>query len=266
VGARREDITCEQRMQIAVEVLKSNREHGRVVELARSHKVWRKTIYEIGAKGKELLFEGLNPGQHGPQVGEKLIAVNRDRRVRASVVLTEVGVSQREISFCLGERLDTSPSVGWINGERDRLERAAAVITRAWQPEIGESLAGDEIYAHGQPDLLVVGNESLDIYGLSRHTGQLQDVKARISQLQALGQQLQSWSGRIYQCINSLLRPFLAGRKQTDQGCLELFRFLHNVRPFQRGKRAGFSPAQLVGLDLPDDPLSLLGLKPKVLL
>ncbi len=63
---------------------------------------------------------------------------------------------------------------------------------------------------------------------------------------------------------NSFLRPILDRRKHTDQGCLDLFRFLHNVRPFLRGKRAGCSPAQLAGISLPDDPLSLLGLAPKV--
>jgi hypothetical protein len=74
-----------------------------------------------------------------------------------------------------------------------------------------------------------------------------------------------AWRGSMLaECINSLLRPLLNRRKQTDQGCLELFRFLHNARPFQRGKRAGHSPAQLVGIDIPDDPLSLLGLAPKV--
>ena len=76
-----------------------------------------------------------------------------------------------------------------------------------------------------------------------------------------------SWRGSMLaECVNSLLRPILAGRKHTDQGCLDLFRFLHNVRSFKRGKRAGFSPAQLVGLDLSADPLLLLGLEPKVLL
>jgi hypothetical protein len=90
------------------------------------------------------------------------------------------------------------------------------------------------------------------------------------SQLWAAWDQLshllsQPWRGSMLaECVNSLLRPFLAGRKHTDQGALDLFRFLHNVRPFQRGKRAGFSPAQLVGLDLPHDPLTLLGLEPKV--
>jgi len=74
-----------------------------------------------------------------------------------------------------------------------------------------------------------------------------------------------SWRGSMLaECVNSLLRPVLAGRKHTDQGCLELFRFLHNARPFERGKRQGHSPADLVGLRVPDDPLTLLGLAPKV--
>ena len=74
-----------------------------------------------------------------------------------------------------------------------------------------------------------------------------------------------SWRGSMLaECVNSLLRPILDGRKHTDQGCLELFRFLHNVRPFRRGKRANHSPAQLAGLDVPDDPFVLLGLAPKV--
>jgi len=62
------------------------------------------------------------------------------------------------------------------------------------------------------------------------------------------------------ECVNSLLRPMLDGRKHTDQGCLELFHFLHNTRPFKRGKREGNSPAQLADLHVPDDPLTLLGL------
>ncbi len=74
-----------------------------------------------------------------------------------------------------------------------------------------------------------------------------------------------SWRGSMLaECVNSLLRPVLDGRKHTDQGCLELFRFQHNVHTFSRGKRAGHSPAQLAGLDVPDDPLILLGLAPKV--
>jgi hypothetical protein len=60
--------------------------------------------------------------------------------------------------------------------------------------------------------------------------------------------------------MNSILRPVLSGRKSSDQGCLELFHFLHSVHRFPRGKRAGHRPAELAGIVLPPDPLSLLGL------
>jgi hypothetical protein len=397
----------------------------------------------------------------------------------------------------LGELLDTEPSPSWVNAQLSQVEQAAAAVNQRWQPQIEETLSGDEIYANGQPNLLVVGNDSLYIYALSRQpdcdgetwgctlldgpdcpqfasdggtglaagvkaagvevhqldwdhllrplwgqatrleraayaalaqveerevlfertttekrlqqhlnkweqlyhaatkkieqfdafyqiarqvddcfalidwqTGQLPELTVAINQLQALAEQLQGWSGRIYkklssnlknwapalfsyqpvlnqtllplktsygdsaiealarmwqietdlnrrplsvlqqqprqtlwvtsfdqaltllgeqqlwaawdqlcqvlgrswrgsmlaECVNSLLRPILDGRKHTDQGCLDLFRFFHNVRPFIRGKRAGFSPAQLVGLDVSDDPLLLLGLDPKVLI
>lgn len=81
----------------------------------------------------------------------------------------------------------------------------------------------------------------------------------------ALSEIGRSWRGSMLaECVNSLLRPVLDKRKHTDQGCLELFRFLHNVRPFERGKRAGHSPAELVGLNVPSDPLVLLGLASKM--
>jgi hypothetical protein len=465
--------------------------------LAQTYEVSRKTIYDIARKGKQVLVAGLEPGPHGPHQAEKHLKVDCNRLVRGSVVLTEVGVSHRDVSFCLGELLDTAPSPSWVNAKLAQVEAAAAAVNQTWQPHIEETLSGDEIYTNGQPNLVVVGNDSLYIYALSRQpdcdgqtwgctlldgpdcpqfasdggtglaagvkaagvevhqldwdhllrpmwaqvarlekaayaaleqveeraalfegtktekrlqqhlnkweqlnqaatkkveqfdafyqiarqvddcfalidwqTGHLPDVTAGINQLQALAAQLQDWLGRIYkklrtnlknwapalfsyqpvlsqalqplqirygdkaisalsrmwqietdlkrrplsrleqqqrhtlwsdsfdqalallgeqqlwaawdqlcqvlgrswrgsmlaECVNSLLRPILAGRKHTDQGCLDLFRFLHNVRSFKRGKRAGFSPAQLVGLDLPDDPLLLLGLHPKVLI
>jgi hypothetical protein len=407
------------------------------------------------------------------------------------VVLTEVGVSQRDISLCQEEMLGRGMSPGWVNAELAKVEEKAAEVNQRWQPQIKETMSGDEIYANGQPNLLVVGNDTLYIYELSRqpecggetwgcillewaevaqfasdggtgleagvkeaglkvhqldwdhllrpmwgqvsrlekqayaaleaveeravkfeqaHTagrlkqhlkaweklevkaaekvvrydafcqiarqvddwfalidlenGQLRNPEEGSHCLRQLGKQLETWEGGIYQklsrnlhsfatglfsyqpvlaqalsplverwgspaiealsrlwqleaeekrqpssfvqqrtqqtlwgqaldtalsflgekqfwpawealgdilsrswrgsmlaeCVNSLLRPILNGPKHTDQGCLELFRFLHNVRPFQRGKRAGKSPAQLANLDVPPDPLSLLGL------
>lgn len=480
---------------MVIEVLASDRPHGTVTKLAQSYAISRQSVYDIATAGREVLLRGLQPGPHGPYLTEKTIQVDRNRLVRGSVVLTEAGVSQRDICVCLAELLDTEPSLGWVNGELKQVEAGAALMNEQWQPAIGETLAGDEIYSHGCPNLLLVGNESLYIYRLTRQpgcdgdtwgcvllegpdcpqfasdagtglsagvkaaevkihqadwdhllrplwgqatrlekqayaalqavndrerlfnqattpkrlaqhlavwerltaeaeakmsrfdafyhlarqvdaqfglidltTGQVRDPSGGVNALRQVGQQLQTWSGRIYhklssyltnlaealfayqpvlvqtltplfdqwgvpalealsrlwqleadpkrqplslgeqqvyhrhwnasldqalaelgpdqlwtawealrtilgrswrgsmlaECVNSLLRPVLAGRKHTDQGCLDLFRFLHNVRPFARGKRAGHSPAQLVGLDIPDDPLILLGLKPKV--
>ncbi len=494
MGARRDDITSSQRAQIAIAVLSPQRPWGSITKWASEYEVSRQTVYEIAAAGAQILEQGLEPGQHGPQQQEKVIRVDRNRLVRGSVVLTKRGVSQRGIEECLAELLDSRVSPAWINQELSKVEQAAARVNAQWQPEVGETLSGDEIYSNGQPNLLLVGNESLYIYALSRQdkcdgetwgcllldgpdsplfasdggkglaagvalagialhqldwdhllrplwgqakrleraayaalkevekrarkfdqahtskrlaqhldkweqlsveaekkmqrydafyplarqvdeefalidleTGTLRDVSVGVERLRHLGKQLQTWKGRIYknlsdhvanwatglfsyqpllaqalaplsarwgqaaiqalsrlwqieadekrhsqplierhsrqnlweasldqalallgeeqlwpawhalsvlldrswrgsmlaECVNSLLRPLLDARKHTDQGCLELSRFLHNVHFFARGKRANHSPAQLVGLDVPDDPLTLLGLAPK---
>ncbi len=497
MGARRDDIISRQRAQIAIQVLSPHRPWGAVSRLAEEYDISRKTVYDIAAAGERVLMTGLEPGPHGPAPVEKTVGVDRNRLVRGTVVLTEVGVSQRDVSLCLEELLDTQLSPSWVNAELAEVEKTAARVNGRWEPTMEETLSGDEIYSNGSPNLLLVGNDSLYIYALTRqpacdgetwgcvllevpdkpqfasdggtglaagakaaeikvhqldwdhllrplwgqvtrlekqayatlevveeraakfdqaHTskrleqhltawerlsaeaeekvarydafltiaqqvdaqfamidlesGELRDSVAGAECLRDLGKQLQEWDGRIYkklssnlvnwaeglfryqpvlkqalsplveqwgapaiqalsriwhieaeekrrplpllerharqslwkesldeaaallgpehlweawdalsqvlgrswrgsmlsECVNSLLRPVLDGRKHTDQGCLELFRFLHNVRPFKRGKRANHSPAQLVGLDVPDDPLTLLGLAPKVLI
>jgi hypothetical protein len=495
VGARRDDITSQMRTQIAVAVLSPDRLHGTVSRLAAQHAISRETVYTIAARGKQALLAGLEPRPHGPVMNDRTIHLDRGRMVRATVVLTEVGVSQRDIPLCLEELLDTELSLGWVNAELAKVEETARQVNGRWQPPVSETLSGDELYSNGSPNLLVVGNDSLYIYALTRqptcdgetwgcvlldtpplsqfasdggtglaagvkaaavevhqldwdhllrpmwgqaarleqqayaaleaveeraakfdqaHTpkrleqhlavwerlnaeanekvaqydafrqlaqqvdaqfalidlksGELPDPVLGADRLRQVGKQLQAWTGHIYEklssnlthwaeglfryqsvlkqalsplverwgasairvlsriwqieadekrrplswqeqrsrqvlwadsvdeavallgaeplwaawtavgqvlgrswrgsmlaeCVNSLLRPILDGRKHTDQGCLEFFRFLHNVRPFQRGKRAHRSPAELVGLEVPDDPLTLLGLAPKV--
>jgi hypothetical protein len=495
VGKRRDDITNEARVQIVLGVLAPDRKRGEVTRLAEDYGISRQTVYEMARKGEAALLAGLTPGSHGPVPQPHAVTVDRNRLQRSTVVLTEAGVSQRDIEVCVMEMLDTRVSPAWVNGVLAGVEQRAAQVNADWQPEINEILSGDEIYANGMPNLLVVGNTSLYIYALSRQaacdgetwacvlwdspvtpqfasdgglglaagarlagkgthqldwdhllrplwgqasrlerqayavlealetraaqfnhahtpkrlahhlqaweklateadvalarydafvgiarqvdtqfalidlvTGSVHNQQDASATLRDLGQQLHSWSGRIYQklssnllqwaealfayvplldaalqplrdqwggiairalsrmwqveantkrhplslperqaqqqiweasldeavtqlgdehlwtlwetlsqvldrswrgsmlaeCVNSLLRPQLNARKHTDQGCLELFRFLHNVRPFKRGKRAHHSPAQLVGLSVPDDPLLLLGLAPKV--
>ena len=495
MGARRDNITGTERAQIAIQVLPPSRPHGLVTQLSQTYSVSRQTIYDIAATGKALLESQMQPGPHGPCPGIVNVLVDRNRLERSTLVLTEAGVSQRDIEVCLKEMLDTRLSPAWVNAKLSKLEAKAAVVNESWRPTVIETFSGDEIYSNGKPNLLVVGNDSLYIYALTRQptcdgdtwgcilldtpdcplfssdggtglaagvreaglkrqqldwdhllrpmwgqaarlesqacavleetearvgmfdqahtprrleqhfsvwqkldvetsekvrmydsfskiaqqvdqqfalidleTGQLRDPALGASRLQGIGEQLAQWKGRIYEklssnlvnwakalfsyqplleqaldpliqqwgapaiqalsriwqieadqkrntlpvnqqsfrknlweqsldqavvllgteqlgkawdalykvlgrswrgsmlaeCINSLLRPVLSGRKSTDQECLELFRFLHNVRPFTRGKRHHHCPAELAGLPIPSDPLILLGLAPKV--
>lgn len=477
-----------------MEMLPTYRPYGKVSQLAERYTVSRQTIYTIAARGKALLDQQMAPGPHGASIGGNLVRVDRERVERSTLILTQFGVSQRDIPLCLAELLDTPLSAGWVNGQLAQREALAAQINQQWQPGVAETLSGDELYSNGSPNLLVVGNESLYIYALTRQptcdgdtwgcvlldsphpasfasdgglglaagaqaagvtvhqldwdhllrplwgqaarlerqayavlealetrasqfaqahtakrlahhltiwehlrteaeaklahcdqfsalarqvddqfglidppTGQLRDPVSGASVLRSIGKQLGQWKGRIYaklsanlmnwadhlfayqpilhqaltplsercgtpalpalsrwwqleadakrrpvallqraaqqtawnqcldeavglldmehllpawqalcqvlnrswrgsmlcECVNSLLRPVLAARKSSDQGCLELFRFLHNVHRFPRGKRAGHSPAELAGIPLPADPLTLLGFAPK---
>jgi hypothetical protein len=494
VGTRRDNITGKERAEIAMEVMPTSRPYGTITRLAREHAVSRQTIYTISGIGRDILLQNMAPGQHGPKPEEKVVLVNRDRLARSAVMLTWAGVSQRDIGRCCEALLDTSVSAAWVNAELAKRETIAAQVNLSWKPSNHETLSGDEIYSNGSPNLMVIGNDTLYIYALTRqatcdgetwacvlldtpdspqfssdagtglaagaktagitvhqldwdhllrptwgqvsrleqqayagldaveeraaqfsqsqttkrlekhlsvweslsaktqekivqhdqfsqlaqqvddqfalidlNNGQLRDPLASAAVLRSVGMQLSHWQGHIYEklsanlthwaddlfayhtglsqalqiltnqwgaeaiqalscvwqieadqkrhpkpltyrqnrqtlwemylgkavdclgleqldaawkdvcsvfshswrgsmlceCVNSLLRPVFDRRKSSDQGCLELFRFLHNAHPFARGKRIGHSPAELAGIQLPDDPFSLLGLAPK---
>lgn len=494
MSARRDNITGKERAEIAMEMMPTSRPHGTVTHLAREYAVSRQTIYTISGIGRDLLLQNMAPGQHGPKPEEKVVEVNRERLARSAVVLTWAGVSQRDIGKCCDALLDTSVSAAWVNAELAKREAIAAQVNLSWKPAGHEIMSGDEIYSNGNPNLMVIGNDSLYIYALTRqptcdgetwacvlwdtpdspqfssdagtglaagaktagrmvhqldwdhllrptwgqvsrlerqayagleaveeratqfsqsqtskrlehhlsvwenlstkaqekivqhdqfsqlaqqvddqfalidlNSGQLRDPLASAAILRSVGKQLGQWQGRIYEklsanltnwadglfayhaglsqalqiltsrwgteaiqalacvwqieadqkrhpkplayrqnrqslwemylgkatdclgleqldaawkdvcllfghswrgsmlceCVNSLLRPVFDRRKSSDQGCLELFRFLHNAHHFARGKRAGHSPAELAGIQLPDDPFTLLGLAPK---
>jgi len=75
--------------------------------------------------------------------------------------------SQRDILLCLAELMDTQLSSGWVNGQLARREALATEVNQQWQPNVAETLSGDEIYSNSSPNLLVVGNTSLYIYALT---------------------------------------------------------------------------------------------------
>ncbi|MCJ7550315.1 MAG: hypothetical protein MUQ30_11610 [Anaerolineae bacterium] len=168
MGKRRDDITSLDRAQIVVEILSGNRPWGTVTRLAGMYGISRQTVYEITAAGERLLAAGMVPGAHGPVPAEKRIEVDRNRLVRSMVVLTEARVSQRDITVCLAEMLGTKLSSSWVNAELAKVEESAARVSMCWEPTEEETLSGDEIHANGAPYLLVVGNDSLYIYALTR--------------------------------------------------------------------------------------------------
>jgi hypothetical protein len=69
----------------------------------------------------------------------------------------------------------------------------------------------------------------------------------------------------LIECLNGLLKMFLNNRRafrnrDTAQAYLNLFVLWHNMRVYERGKRAGKSPYQWAGIDPgTDDWLTLLG-------
>ena len=103
MGNRRDDIPGSQRAQIALAALAPDRPYGTLTRLAREHGVSRQTIYTLAAMGHAVLEQQLTPGRHGPQPVERLLAVDRNRLVRSSVVLAEAGVSERDVAGCLAE-------------------------------------------------------------------------------------------------------------------------------------------------------------------
>ena len=491
VGARRHDITGWDRAQIAQRCWAAGPRDGTRQRLAQAYQITRRTIYNIEQKARKVLPEALRPGPHGPISWSHTVQVTRDHLIRSVLVLYESGVSERDTQYCLQQMLGSRPSLGWVCERLGELAKQATQVNAQWRPSIGEGLAGDEIYSHGRPNLLVVGNDSLFIYALTRQpsrdgdtwacvlwdtpdtdqfardggtglaagakmaekpdqldwwhvlrdmwridsslerraysalselidrvvkfdrahttkrleqhlakwekldqkaeqamtaydtfhplarqvddlfamielrTGQLRDPQEIANRLWALGKQIHDLGGRVCkalgttlsnqadtlcaylprlaqalaplqthwgvkaiaalcrlwqveedlrrkrlgwrekcalndiwnnsldmaaslledelfaawdaletilgknwrgsnaaECVNSLLRPHMNAHKYTDQNALELLRFLHNVHIFQRGKRTGSSPAQLVGIELPEDPFTLLGLLP----
>lgn len=492
MGNRKDHITGAERAQIAQACWAAGKKRdGTRQRLAQEYQMTRQSVHNIERKAREVLPAALEPGRHGPTPWSQTVEVTRDHLIRSVLALYRSAVSERDMSECLEQTLFVRPSLGWVSARLSELAAQATRVNAQWAPAIGEGQAGDEIYSQGQPNLLVVGNDSLYLYALTRQpqrdgdtwgcvlldtpdtphfsrdggtglhagatlaekpeqldwwhtlrdlwridasrerrayaalttvverevlfaqahtekrlaqhlaqweklnqqaeqamaacdafhplarqvdelfamfdvsTGQLRDAHETADRLRALGQQIQALGGRqcevlgttlqgqaetlcaylprltqalaslqarwgaatiaalcrlwqveewerrrpqglaeqqtlntlwndsleeaaaqleenlfaawdelvailsinwrsssAAECVNSLLRPHFDAHRYTDQKMLELLRFLHNIHRFPRGKRAGSAPAELVGIELPADPLTLLGLPP----
>ena len=139
MGIRRDDITVEQRIQIALEVLSPDRRYGKIRQLAEEYNLSRESIYTIGGQAVQVLQSGMKCKQHGPQAKVKTIEIDRSHLIRSIGQLALSGVSQRDTVRCLEEVLDSKVSLGWVNGRLSELETASAIWNKQHNPSIGES-------------------------------------------------------------------------------------------------------------------------------
>ncbi len=84
MGARRDDMPVQQRMQLALAVLTPQRPHGTITRLAHAVGVSRQTIYTLAARAEQVLRRGLAPGSHGPALATHTIQVDPNRLRRAT--------------------------------------------------------------------------------------------------------------------------------------------------------------------------------------
>jgi len=168
MAARRNDITAKDRVAIGLAVLSPGQSYGALTKLAKSFHLSRQAVYDMTKKLQDGIVTLMNPGQHGAVAATPKMDVNRIKRM--TVVLCECGVSQRGTQKCLSEGLDVKLSLGWVNKTLQEAERNAAMVNDAQKPTKIESLSGDEIYSQGQPNLLLVGNESMYVYELTRQS------------------------------------------------------------------------------------------------
>lgn len=169
MGNRKDHITGAERAQIAQACWAAGpKRDGTRQRLAQEYQMSRQSVYNIMRKAEEVLPAALEPGRHGPAPWSSTVEVTRDHLVRSVLVLFQHGVSERDMPECLDQMLRSRPALGWVSARLGELAAQAAGVNAHWAPAIGEGLAGDEIYSQGQPNLLVVGNDSLYIYALTR--------------------------------------------------------------------------------------------------
>jgi hypothetical protein len=122
-----------------------------------------------------------------------------------------------------------------------RLRQALINGHRAWRTEAAEAEAHLERLLAGDATRQTLATDLMHLLDASGHTSSL------------------------IECLNGLLKSFLYNRqafrnRDTAQAYLNLFVLWHNMRVYERGKRAGQSPYQWAGIHVgTDDWLELLG-------
>lgn len=284
LGARRPDITKSARLLIAGAVaLGDERPHGMITWLADAFRTSRQTIYDIGA-GVERQLEGMGRAVVQPVRG----AMSRKQVAGAALTLLIGGtMTIRRTRMCLKGLLAADRSVGWLCGLIDEAgtRAAAAVATErqrpalltyhdwlacdlsAWRRSARGHFDDDEVAAYFERFVLRTWRLERAVTN-GRHTQRAAAERSRTlltglclgdAAASALAADLSAAldhavrASSIVELVNGLLRMFLAQRRHLHdrrraQHWLNLFILWHNMRVYERGKRAGKSPYEIVGV------------------
>lgn len=218
-----EDISLEQRAQVGMIAAVGRGSYGMITGLAQELGTSRKFVYGLADKVRRAVVEAVKPLPPGPKPVARTLAVDQRQLDRAIVTLAMVGrMAERPIAACLGEVYQVEPSLGYIDGVLAKASQAAEQFNRERVLALSEVQAeGDELFACGQPHLVVVEHSSLLILALERpercdekswrHT--LEEMRQRgvglarvasdggkalgaaIAQLAGVEQQLDRWHG-----------------------------------------------------------------------
>ena len=156
---RLESITTEVRMELGMLCLLKSGEYGLVQDLARSLGVSWQFLYAVRDRARGALEAAFTPGSPGRPSRTTALSVDRRRRERAVLVLSQAGhASVRGIQDCLSEILEVEVSGGWVEGVLQEAARRAQALPQV--PTGPLEVDADELFARGEPVLAVVDQES----------------------------------------------------------------------------------------------------------
>ncbi len=164
--AARTNMSVEERMAIAIQMLDEGRQYGEATTLAAHYGISRQMTYYLADKAEAVLLKGLLP-TNGAAALDGFIAVTSARLKRAVTLLDMLGVSERDTVLALEEMLDTRRSPAYVVQVRHEAEALAALRNAEMKLHLSGLLAADEIFLHEQPILGVVHPASLYLVSLN---------------------------------------------------------------------------------------------------
>ncbi|MEI6225366.1 MAG: hypothetical protein WCS72_11455 [Deltaproteobacteria bacterium] len=164
--AARSSLTIEDRITIVILMLSPTRQYGDATALAQTYGVSRQALYDLRDQGRPALKTALTP-RSGPVATDVTLIVTPERLQRAIVLLTLLGVSERDMCLALTEVLDTSRSLGYVARIIRKAERLAQARNAELTPALSGLLASDELFLHAQPILGSIHPASLYLVSLT---------------------------------------------------------------------------------------------------